>query len=98
MAHEHRSKIEQNASNVAQWLIDNRKEFEQQGIGEDRVAAAVGLADIDAKEAVDHLETREEVVRMPQAMTKPRQFVLKPGRAWPDIREQKLEKRTTSQE
>jgi hypothetical protein len=93
MAHEHRSKIDQNASNVAQWLLDNRKEFEEQGISEARIAGAVGLADTDAKQAVDHFETREEVVRMPQAMTNPRQFVLKAGRAWPDFREQILENR-----
>ena len=76
--------------------MDNRKKFEEQGISEDRIAGAVGLADRDAKEAVDHLETREEVVRMPRAMTNPRQFVLKPGRAWPDFREQILEKRASS--
>jgi hypothetical protein len=72
--------------------LNNRKEFEEQGTNEDRIAGAVGLADGDAKEAVDYLETHEEVVRMPRAMTNPRQFVLKPGRAWPDFREQILEK------
>jgi hypothetical protein len=98
MAHERKSKIEQNAYQIAQWLIDNRKEFEQEGITEARVATAVGLLSVDAKEAVDHLENREEVVRMPQPQTTPRQFVLKPGRIWADIREQILEKRTSSQE
>ena len=96
MAHEHRSKIDQNACNVAQWLLANRKEFEEQGISEDRIAGAVGLADKDAKEAVDHLETHEEVVRMPRAMTNPRQFVLEPGRAWPDFGEQMTESRSAA--
>jgi hypothetical protein len=99
MAHGHKAKTktEQTVHNVAQWLMDNRKEFEEQGITEGRVAAALGLADIDAKDAVDHLENCEEVVRTPQAST-PRQFILKPGRGWPDIRERVLEKRTTGKE
>ena len=85
MADKNKAKVEQNAQRIAQWLMDNSAEFEQQGINESRVASAAGLSEIDAQEAIDHLENREEVVRMPQALTPP-QFLLKPGRGWPEIK------------
>ena len=90
MADKNKSQVEQNALQVAQWLAGN-SEFEQQGINEDQVAAAVGLTDEDAAEAIDHLENREEVVRMPKALTPP-QFLLKPGRGWSEVRDQVLGK------
>ena len=93
MAVKRKQEIEQNALRVAQWLADNEAEFEQQGIYEDKVAAAVGLTDLKAKEAVDYLENREDVVRMPKALTTPPQFLLKPGRGWPDVRDKALGKR-----
>jgi hypothetical protein len=43
-------------------------------------------------EAIDHLEAREEVVRMPHGLTTPPHFMLKPGRGWPDVRDQMLSK------
>jgi hypothetical protein len=89
MTDQHKTKVEQNAQRVALWLMDNNTEFEQQGISEASLLAAVGLSEIDAKEAVDHLENHEEVVRMPQALTPP-QFLLKPGRGWPEIKAQVL--------
>lgn len=85
MADKDKAKVEQNALRIAQWLMDNSAEFEQQGINEDRVVAAVGLSEIDAKTAVDQLENREDVVRIPQALTPP-QFLLKPARGWPEIK------------
>ncbi len=94
MADKHKSQVEQNALRVARWLADNSTEFEQQGIYEDKVASAVGLTDPDAREAVDHLENREEAVRMPKALTTPPQFLLKPGRGWPDVRDKVLGKRS----
>ena len=87
MAVKHKEEVEQNALRVAHWLADNEAEFEQQGIYEDKVAAAMGLADLESKEAVDYLENREDVVRMPKALTTPPQFLLKPGRGWPDMRD-----------
>lgn len=92
MADKHKSQVEQNALRIAQWLMENGTEFEQQGIYEDKLAA-VGLTDIDAKEAVDYLENREEVVRIPKTLTTPPQFLLKPGRGWQDVREIVLKKR-----
>ena len=92
MASQHHSKIDPNAERIAQWLAENRAEFEGQGISEDRLAAAVGLSGEKITEAIDHLEAREEVVRMPQALTTPPHFLLKPGRGWPEMRDELLGK------
>ena len=68
---------------VVQWLVENRTEFEEQGIAEDNLASALGLTSTEITEAVDHLEAREEVVRMPQGL-------LKPGRGWAEARDEIL--------
>jgi len=75
---------------VAQWLVKNRTEFEGQGIGEDKLADALGMASTEITELVDHLEAWEEVVRMPQGLTTPPRFLLKPGRGWPEVRDEIL--------
>ena len=75
---------------VAQWLVENRTKFEGQGIGEDKLAAALGMSSTEVTEVADHLEAREEVVRMPQAGTTPPHFLLKPGRGWPEVRDEML--------
>jgi hypothetical protein len=84
MADEHKAEIEQNAQRIAQWLVENRAEFEEHGINEDKLAPALGMKSTELIEAIDHLEAREEVVRMPQALTTPPHFLLKPGRGWPE--------------
>lgn len=96
MAHQHHSKIDPNAERVAQWLAQNRTEFEGQGIGEDKLAPALGMTPEEATVAIDHLEAREEVVRMPQALTTPPHFLLKPGRGWPEMRDEILGKQVDS--
>ena len=96
MADGHRTKIDPKAERVAQWLVENRTEFEGQGIGEDKLAPALGMATEEITEAIDHLEAREEVVRMPQALTTPPHFLLKPGRGWPDVRDEMLGKKSDS--
>lgn len=88
MANEHKAEAEQRARRIAEWLSENREDFEGEGIGEDKLAAALGISDMEMAEAVDHLEAREEVVRMPRALTTPPQFVLKPGRGWPEMRDE----------
>lgn len=98
MADEHRTKIDPKAERVAQWLVENRAEFEGQGIGEDKLAPALGMTSTEITEAIDHLEAREEVVRMPQALTSPPKFQLKPGRGWPEAREEILGKESGSSE
>ncbi|HYY58623.1 MAG TPA: hypothetical protein VE842_14920 [Pyrinomonadaceae bacterium] len=90
MADQDKARAEQSARRVAEWLAQNRAEFEGQGIGEDKLAPALGSTPEEIREAVDHLEEREEVVRMPQGMTIPPQFKLKPGRGWPEARDEIL--------
>lgn len=95
MADKHKLQMEQNALRVAQWLMQSGAEFEQQGIYEDTLAAAVSLPDKDVQEAVDYLENRDEVVRIPKAMTTPPQFLLKPGRGWRDVQEEVFKKKAS---
>lgn len=92
MAAEHKTELDPKAERVSQWLVENRTELEGQGIAEDKIAPALGMSAEEITEAIDHLEAREEVVRMPQGMTTPPQFRLKPGRGWPDVRDQILGK------
>ena len=87
MADEHRTGIDPKAERVTRWLVDNRTEFEDQGIVEDKLVTALGATPEEMTEAIDHLEAREEVVRIPQALTSPPHFLLKPGRGWPDVRD-----------
>jgi hypothetical protein len=93
MARKPDSKSRQNAARVAQWLVDHRSEFEQEGVSADSLGSAVGLSSDEVTAAVDTLENRDEVVRMPQASTTSSRFVLKPGRAWPDVRAAVLDKK-----
>jgi plasmid maintenance system antidote protein VapI len=87
MADEHAAALDPKAQRVAQWLAENRTEFEERGIGEDKLAEALGIDSGSITEAVDHLEAREEVVRIPQGLGTPPQFKLKPGRGWPEARD-----------
>jgi hypothetical protein len=89
MADENKSRAEQNARRVARWLAENEAEFSQ-GINEGRLAEAAGLAGEEITEAVDHLENREDVVRFPHLTGAERQTVLKPGRGWPELRDEVL--------
>lgn len=87
MSTEHNTKAAQNATRVAEWLMNQGTEFEEHGVGEDGLASALGLTHDEITEALDYLENREEVVRIPRALTTPPQFTLKPGRGWPEIRD-----------
>ena len=90
MADAHKTQLDPKAERVARWLAENRAEFEGQGVGEDKLAPALGMTTEEITEAIDHLEAREEVVRMPQGLTTPPQFQLKPGRGWPEARDEML--------
>jgi hypothetical protein len=79
----------QKAARVAEWLMGQGAEFEGEGVSEESLVSALGLSQDEITEAIDYLENREEVVRFPRALTPP-QFVLKPGRGWPEIREKML--------
>ena len=87
MTDAHKSQVEQNSQRIVEWLAENRTTFEEQGVDQNTLTTAVGMTESDLMEAIDHLENREEVVRMPQGMTIPPHFLLKPGRGWPDIKD-----------
>jgi hypothetical protein len=86
----HKAAITPQMQRAVQWLVENRTEFEEQGIGEDKLADALGMNSTEVTEVVDHLEAREEVVRMPQGQTTPPRFLLKPGRGWAEVRDEIL--------
>ncbi|HZS10332.1 MAG TPA: hypothetical protein VFD58_36220 [Blastocatellia bacterium] len=83
-----KARIEQNANHIVSLLADKREEFEQQGISEDAFIGAAGPGSADeSKAAIDHLENKEIVVRVPEALTRPPLIMLKPGRMWEDARD-----------
>jgi hypothetical protein len=84
MADDHKAKVQQDATCIVNWLTKHRAEFERDGIEESTLASSVAMTEDEAREAVDYLENHEEVVRWPQALTTPPQFLLKPGRGWPE--------------
>ena len=85
MADEHRPKHDEKSERILAWLYAHRAEFEQAGVSEQSLASAVGLSGPEATEAVDRLEAREAVVRLPQHDSTPPGFLLQPGRGWADI-------------
>lgn len=91
MANDHKAKVEQDASRIIAYLLEHRAEFEQDGIEESVLLPATNLSEDEAREAVDRLENREDVVRWPQALTTPPRFMLKPGRGWRLILEKSSE-------
>jgi hypothetical protein len=93
MAEGHKTKVAPGVARVVDWLVDHREEFEQPGVREESLAGAVGLTEGEVREAVDYLENHEDVVRWPQALTSPPLFVLRPGRNWPETRDEVLNKR-----
>jgi len=87
MTDEHRPKHDEKSERMLAWLYERRGEFERSGVGEASLAAAVGLSESEATEAVDRLESREAVVRL-HGHDAPPGFVLQPGRGWADICEE----------
>ena len=97
MADDRKARIEQYADRIAEWLARNRTEFEQNGINENSLSAAIGITEAaELEAAVDYLENHEEVVRWPLALTSPPQFLLKPGRIWPETRDKLLKAQSGS--
>ena len=88
MTEGHRHKYDEKTDRIVRWLYERREEFEQAGVSEGSIAAAVGLSESEVVEAVDRLENREAVVRLPQPDTTPPSFVLQQGRGWADICEE----------
>jgi hypothetical protein len=48
------------------------------------------------REAIDYLEEHEDVARMPETMTTPPRFQLKPARGWPEVVERYAASRQSS--
>ena len=88
MAGEHRPKHDEKSQRIVAWLYERRGEFEGSGVSEASLADAVGLSEAEVTEAVDHLENREVVVRMPGHGDAAPGFTLEPGRGWGDACEE----------
>ena len=86
----HHRELGDDATRIANWLVDNRDAFEQAGISEETLASRAGVSPDSVQGAIDQLENREIVVRDPEALTRPPRFTIKPGRSWPETREQLL--------
>jgi len=85
MAGDHKTKVQENSARIVEWLLEHRSEFEQDGVEESRLAVAVGLSEDDARKAIDHLESHEDVARLPEALNNPPRFLLKPARGWHEM-------------
>ena len=87
-----KAEVEKNVARITSWLIDNRTEFEQNGISERSLARATKLSTPDAlATAIDWLESREAVVRDAVALTDSPNFLVRPGRNWTSTRDKLLE-------
>jgi DNA-binding GntR family transcriptional regulator len=84
MTDEHRPTHDEKSDRILAWLYEHRGEFEGEGVSEQSLASAVGLSEPDVTEAVDRLESREAVARVPRHGA-PGSFVLQPARGWADI-------------
>jgi hypothetical protein len=88
MADPDKSKTEQAAKPVAEWLARSEERFRQGSVNDDDLADALGLSAEEVTEGVDYLENREEVVRFPHPMKTPPRVKLKPGRGWQELRDE----------
>ncbi|HUK92133.1 MAG TPA: hypothetical protein VLZ81_17165 [Blastocatellia bacterium] len=98
MAKRDKAQIEENATRIVNWLSRNPAEFEGNGVSEDSLTGPAGLSGLDDTEtALDLLENREVVVREPDKMTTPHRILVKPGRIWPQTRDDALKSQPASQ-
>ena len=89
MAGDHKTNASQNADRIIEWLLEHRTEFESNGIEEQSLAVAAGLSEDEIREAIDYLENHEDVARLPEALSTPPRFLLKPARGWAEIVERR---------
>ena len=87
MAGNRKTEVPENAARIIEWLLEHRAEFEQEGVEESRLAVAIGLSEDEIREAIDHLENHDDVARLPEGLSKPPQFLIKPARGWSEIAE-----------
>lgn len=85
MGDEHRPKRDERAQRVLRWLAEHRAEFEGAGVPEGALASALGLPDDEVTAAVDRLESREAVARIPHHDATQQGFLLQPARGWADV-------------
>ena len=85
MTEEHRPKHDERAERVLRWLSEHRAEFEGAGVAESALASAVGLSQDEVTAAVDRLESREALARIPQHEATQPGFLLQPARGWADV-------------
>jgi hypothetical protein len=77
--------VHENANRIIEYLLKKRNEFEQDGVEESSLAGSLALSDTAVREAVDLLENREDVARVPEAIGNPPRFLLKPARGWQQL-------------
>ena len=85
MTGEHKPRHDEKAERILRWLFEHRAEFEGAGVAEGSLAAAAGLSADEVTAAVDHLESREALARLPQHGEG---FLLQPARGWADVCEE----------
>ncbi len=86
MADTDKSRAEQAARRVAEWLARDEETFRRDGVEEGTLADSLGMSAEDVTAGIDYLENREEVVRFPHPLETPPRIVLKPGRGWAALR------------
>ena len=82
MNDEHRPRHDEKSERILKYLYEHRGEFEGAGVAEGSLAGATGLSESEVTEAVDHLENREALARIPQHGAG---FLLQPARGWADV-------------
>ena len=87
MTDTHKTRVRENANRIIECLLKQRNEFEQDGIEESSLAGSLQLSEDAVREAVDLLESREDVARVPEAIGDPPRFLLKPARGWQELAE-----------
>lgn len=79
MADTNKTRAEQAAGQVAEWLARNEERFRAGSVAEGELSEAVGSSAEEVIEAVDYLENREEVVRFPTRVRRRRGWSLSPA-------------------
>ena len=85
MADHDKTRVQENSDRIINWLLEHSAQFENEGIEESTLAGAIGLSEEEVTAALDHLENHEDLARIPEALSDPPRFLLKPARGWHDI-------------
>jgi hypothetical protein len=85
MADHDKTRVQENSNRIIDWLLEHRAQFEQEGIEESTLSGVGGLSQEEITAAIDYLENHEDLARVPEALSNPPRFVLKPARGWHEI-------------